>query len=586
MNMFHFYLHKSKNIYHASMSKLYLLLIGCILCVACSTNNKPILHSQLAQVEEYIIDRDYTSAYPILIEIDTALLTANEKLVFQLYTEHILFQSTRHTSLTTPENTLISSLEAHGMYRYVGQALLLKATALLRIQDIENALVSINNAEKHLLNSSDIPDALWAELYYRMAIIYKADGLLQESDTYCQRAIEYAKKANHYFLVAECFKMLGNTHIRTKAFESIPQQEIANLYDSALYYHELNPDKKIANYHNICYNKALYLADSVGMFEHGKYLVDSCEYLVPASTVASYYLKRNVLDSAWYYIQTLRAEPSSYRDTYEALMAIYMQTIGYTDDASQRFRTLYEKYYEAATADESRRTHSNSLQYNIEKTQREKLELEKAQQHSLVVWLAGLLGAAIVIIGVLLYIGSKRRAKMAQEQRLASRKQELHIKRYALNMQLMRRLEFARQMTANQSSPEALEDENIPAWVRGFIDAQLLSDGKRGRILCKEFNDEFYHMLDALQADYPDITPSDLLMCTLITLRLSISDVCVLMNMPKRTVWNRRNRIKEHLGLTTQDDLEQWLDDYAWKVALQPKQPTSATDKQENSPNV
>ncbi len=561
------FLTRKKNAYHI-IGKFLLFFLGCLFFIACSTSNKPISHQQLLQVEEYILERDYASAYQLLVEIDSASLSQKETLVWQLYTEAILLQSTRKTHLTDTTYTLIPCLEKHGMYRYAGHALLLKSVAHLWKQDIENAIVSINNAEKYLLNSPDIPDALLAELYYRMAIIYKADGLLQESDAYCQKAIEYAKKANNYFMVAECFKMLGNTHIRTKAFASIPQQEVVNLYDSALYYHDLNPDKKIANYHNICYNKALYLADSLSMFQHGKYLVDSCDYLVPASTVASYYLKRNVLDSAWYYIQTLRAEPATYRDTYEALMAIYMQTIGYTDDSSQRFRTLYEKYYEAATDDESHRTHSNSLQYNIEKTQREKLELEKVQQHSLIVWLVGLLGAAIIIIMAFLYIHAKHRTKITQEQKLSSLQQELNIKRYALNTQLMRRLEFARQMTANQSSPEDLEDENIPAWVRAFIDAQLLSDGKRGRILCKEFNDEFYNMLDALQTDYPEITPSDLLMCTLITLHLSISDVCVLMNMPKRTVWNRRNRIKEHLGLTTQDDLEKWLDNYAWKVAL------------------
>ena len=74
-----------------------------------------------------------------------------------------------------------------------------------------------------------------------------------------------------------------------------------------------------------------------------------------------------------------------------------------------------------------------------------------------------------------------------------------------------------------------------------------------------EFNQAYAGLLDRLKMEHPALTAVDQQVIALILLDMDISDICLLLNQTKRTVWSRRQRIKEHLGLTDEEKLDEWL---------------------------
>ncbi len=567
-------------------SKYILLFLWLLLAMSCTTNNQPTTHPQLLQVEEKLYERQYKLGMLLLEDIDTAPLTEMEKYIYRLYQEAIQLKNERTTVLADSSDMIIPYFEKHKLYRYAGHAFLLKGTYLTWNNQEEEAMQCFKEAEDYLLNSPNISDCLLTELYYRMALCYKADGLLQQGDLYSKKTIEYGKRAKDYLLVSESYKNIGNTHIRIKNFDSIPTQDVINLYDSALYYYYLTPNPKIGNYHIISYNKALFMDDTTTLVYHGKYLIDSLKFVLPAGAVAKYYLNNNILDSALYYIQQLEKDTlkthynkRSSNNTYEELMAFYLQSLGRTQESSKRFQALYEKYYEIADMQEQSRTYVISQKYDVAKERSERLELE-VETRGLTILLI-VIGASLIII-ILFFVVYRTKSKLRNErlkaqnnlqnQQIEALQTEIATKRASLRKILLQRIELTRQVEIEKMGKSTEIDETMmPDWAKAFVASQLLTTKDNAQALQKEFNEMYANMLDVLHTDYPRLTQTDMLMCILIMLRLPIADICILLNATKQTVWNRRNLIKERLGLDSNDDLEQWLNNYAIQVALRSK---------------
>ena len=75
----------------------------------------------------------------------------------------------------------------------------------------------------------------------------------------------------------------------------------------------------------------------------------------------------------------------------------------------------------------------------------------------------------------------------------------------------------------------------------------------------QEFELVYNNQLQTLQQQYNKLTEMDTYVMMLIVLGYDIQDCCVLLNMQKATLWQRRKRIKQHLGLDAETDIEEWL---------------------------
>lgn len=74
----------------------------------------------------------------------------------------------------------------------------------------------------------------------------------------------------------------------------------------------------------------------------------------------------------------------------------------------------------------------------------------------------------------------------------------------------------------------------------------------------KEFNQTYNGYIPYLQQRYPTLTDIDLQYLVLATLGFDCSDIAYLLNKTDRTIWNRRDIIKNRISDTSLH-LEEWL---------------------------
>ena len=86
-----------------------------------------------------------------------------------------------------------------------------------------------------------------------------------------------------------------------------------------------------------------------------------------------------------------------------------------------------------------------------------------------------------------------------------------------------------------------------------------------------EVDQIFDQRISQLSASTPQLTQPDLMVITLICLKLDIPDCCSLLNMKKNAMYHRRTLIKDRIGINPNVDLEAWVHRLmAIPVAVQP----------------
>lgn len=82
-----------------------------------------------------------------------------------------------------------------------------------------------------------------------------------------------------------------------------------------------------------------------------------------------------------------------------------------------------------------------------------------------------------------------------------------------------------------------------------------------------EFDAAYDGLLSRLQSSYPDLTDMDVRYIALTCLNFDTSDICLLLDLSKRTIYNRRQILKQRLGLCN-EDLDAWLTSFSQKDSL------------------
>ncbi len=561
------------------------VIFACVICSSCTQKEHITQHAGLQAVETALWERTFAAGEEILHAIDTNQLTEEDKMIWHLYQEEFDIQNNKTAQTRTHINPLLAYFTQQNMYRYAGQAYFILGKLQNWQNNEEEAMLILKLAEENLLKSIQPPPHLLADLYSEIAMCYKAIGLHKECRDNCEKSIYYAQQAQNPYFISAAYKLIANTYnsARRAKLETIPLEDIISLYDSALHYNSFT-FKPTGNYHIIGYNRAYALQDTTSMILHSKYLINRRNFYLPADMVVTYYLNHNELDSAKYYLDKLAMgtinQPYNTRlntEMYYYLEARYLAMTGHTQEANTKLLQLYQDFVISKSKNEDVRTYAISRKYDVEKEQRERLEVEVEKQR---LWLSLLVTIGGVVVLLLVFFVYREHIRRTQTQLEATNKlqtqhiealrKELEIKRENLQKNLLQRIELTQQLHLQQmKQKDKQEQAQLPPWIQQFVDSQLLTNDALSQTLCQEFDGLYYNMLTSLRADYARLTQADILMCVLIMLQLSIADVCVLLSVPKQTVWNRRTRMKEHLGLGNEIDLEQWLKDYALHLALQ-----------------
>lgn len=131
-----------------------------------------------------------------------------------------------------------------------------------------------------------------------------------------------------------------------------------------------------------------------------------------------------------------------------------------------------------------------------------------------------------------------------------NRKHELLLSKLQQRIEMTLRFNKIQQGVIN---PKKQED---------FVDTmlnQIILVKKEWQYYIDETNSLYNNKLVDLKEKYSELTPTDLIVIVLISLGLDISDSCVLLNLSKETMYVRRKRIKKHLNLDNEIDLDKWI---------------------------
>ncbi len=576
---------KNQNPTRFGIRLLFWAIWTCLICVSCREREYITQHSGLQAVETALWERTFAAGEEMLYAIDTNQLAENDRMIWNLYSEEFNMQNNQTAHTRTCIEPLLAYFKQHNMYRYAGQASFILAQLQNWQNNEEEAMPIFKQAEEYLLKSIDPPLHVLADLYCEVAMCYSAIGLNKECRDNCEQSIYYARKAQNPYFMSASYKLIANTYSNeNRAGENyLSVDSIVNLYDSALYYNSFT-FKSVGNYHIIGYNRAYILQDTASMILHSKYLVNRRNFYLPADMLVTYYLNHHELDSAKYYLDKLAQgtinKPYNTRlnnEMYYFLEARYLAMIGRTQEANEKLLQLYQDFVISKSKNEDVRTYAISRKYDVEKERRENLELEVEKQGLWILLIITISGVVILLLLFFVYRerSRKKRAELEvqnilQAQRIEALNKEVNIKRDSLRQNLLQRIELTRQLHLQQmKTSESGGMEPLPSWAQEFVDSHLLTNISISEALYEEFNTLYYNMLNTLKEDYPRLTRADLLMCILIMLQLPITDVCILLGVPKQTVWNRRNLVKERIGLGRKEDLQEWLDEYALSIIKQ-----------------
>jgi hypothetical protein len=201
-------------------------------------------------------------------------------------------------------------------------------------------------------------------------------------------------------------------------------------------------------------------------------------------------------------------------------------------------------------------------QYDLSKKEEENTKLRIGNRNSIIV-ITLLLLIVLMISVVILSIKNQHKKKLAiythEKQQLEFEVQlkqiENNQKRELLLSRLHNRIDNT--LRINQLKLDILNPDKQTDFLKEISSQSMLE--KEWQYYIDELNQLYDGKLISLSQKFPSITQSDLVVIALICLKIDITDCCSLMNMNINTLYVRRKRIKKHLGLNKDENLEDWI---------------------------
>ena len=540
-------LHRIRQFIKIMKAKTKILFILLAVCVAC-TNRTIIENNELQEaISRVWLEPD--SAQEILDRIDINNLNEYEKHRYHLAEAHLMLKRELRLPAETDMEALASYFGNYGDVASASEAYYIQGAYLNWLGKNTEAMQYLKKAE-----NNPAPSIIQGMTYYKMGRISESEQLYDIALEYYQKALPYLEEAGLPLYLASVYRELGrnsNSEGRDMYFDKA-LNAARFMKDSILYmdirYAQLSISQpnspEIAN---ICQ----YMCHEVGRKRYAYDLV-------------KYYIRTHKADSAKIYLDILAADTTAqiWSEQQHALWeSQYLHLKGNYKEAYESLYDLYNAYYRKLEED-GRASAFVAAQYfdnEVEKAKNLQLQLEKQQLYIV-------LGTVVIIIlcvGILLILYSaKRRTEGLTEQartqqQISDLQNELQLRRDALKRILNQRLEL------NKNLQEALltkkKEEAIPDWAQQFIDSNIFSTEEQWQNFFAEFNGCYDNLLSRLQKDYPRLTNTDIQALALYILGLDNADICLLLGLTQRTIWSRRMRIKDRVGLGEKESLDKWI---------------------------
>ena len=438
------------------------------------------------------------------------------------------------------------------MYRFAGEVYYVQGAYRDYIGEESKGMQLLKQAER-LFEEAEVPDILRGMVYYKMGRVSETEQLYEVALRYYEEAVPYLDRAGLPLYAACGWRELART-----SRDSVVQKDA---FARALRYAEALDTLTQLDIRYAALSKLDPQSEEI--IRISRYLCDSAGIHRFAYDLVRYYLKENSMESAKKYLDVLAADtltPNWSKDKYAFLLSRYQRAKGQNAQAYETLLSLYNKQSGEIEASGMTRTFTIAEQFDNQSEREKNLQLQVEKQR-LYMALFGVLLVILTGLIVTIVIVSRRRAahlvEAAETQMQIERLHaEVEIRRASMGRLLTQRIQLSKNM---QESMKRHKEDKVPAWVQEFVETNLIMTDEQWASFRDEFNANYSNFLTRLKAEHPALTASDLQVIALTVLGVDISDICRLLNLTKRTVWGRRLRIKDHLGLTPEDQLDDWL---------------------------
>ncbi len=398
----------------------------------------------------------------------------------------------------------------------------------------------------HLGNTSE------SEMLYDIARDYyrKAIPLLEQGDNTIYMACAYRDIARTMALTGGGQDSVLWYFAQAKQYAQTAESEVLQLDIDAYRYQLCYPDS-IAQRLSICRR----LAEEYGA--HARY-----------SEMVELLLAQHATDSAAYYLARLQPQDSSYaywfEQSYAYLQTKVLQQRGESDSAYTVLLDLYDRKIEELRRDAGARTYALALHYDVAREQQRAEEAQREKQwQRKILFVLVLLLAALVVLFVVIWRNwqHRRREQAAALQALQDKytqQLQLALERLKQKVNLTREMELQR-LRGNE--PE------FPKWLQTYRDEQLTLNKESIDELIASVDSALDGAISRLRKDYPALTESDMQYAILSIIGASDSDMGILLNVQKQTIYHRRQIVRKHVNPDI-DDIDTWLRAYVLEGSI------------------
>jgi DNA-binding CsgD family transcriptional regulator/cbb3-type cytochrome oxidase subunit 3 len=526
-----------------------IIILALVLCCSCS--EQIIIESDELQEAISQVWLDADQAQKALGKINTSFLSEYELQRYRLTEAHLMLKRELRLPSGSDMDALAKYFESCGDEASVAEAYYIQGAYLNWLSKNTQAMQYLKKAEIHSATA-----IIRGMTYYKMGRISESEQLYDIALENYQKALPYLEEAGLPLYLASVYRELGrNTN-----------NESRNQYfDKALTAAQLMGD-------SILQMDIRYAQLSVSQ-PYSPEIASICQYMCHevgrkryAYDLVKYYIRTQKADSAKIYLDILATDTTAqiWSAQQHALWeSQYLHLKGKNKEAYEALYNLYNAYYRELeeSGKASAFVAAQHFDNEVEKAKNLQLQLEKQQLYILL----GTIVIVMLCVGILLILYSaKRRTERLTEQaraqqQISNLQNELQLRRDALKRVLNQRLEL------NKNLQEALltkkKEEKIPDWAQQFIDSNIFSTEAQWGNFFNEFKACYGNLLNQLQKNYPRLTNTDIQVIALYILGLDNADICLLLGLTQRTIWSRRMRIKDRVGLGEKESLDLWIEE-------------------------
>ena len=395
-------------------------------------------------------------------------------------------------------------------------------------------------------------------------------GYLCMKDEIYNQSLSYFKNSLKYFYLS-----------KDKIYQAYACREISDMYFEMDY-----PFKNVLYYSNLALKLSKEAGDSInyynilcrqGVLLYNRDYNHSKEYILKGyrvipdkksyyATILSYlYAKLNKPDSANYYLRI------SSSDTFDInSKKIRLVTTAYLKRGEGNYKSAFEDMEKAYLLRDSifqkrikSQLYSIDKQYDSAKKEKEKDELKISNRNNIIV--IGILVIVLLIISTTYLLANRRHKKKQSDDQIEKQRLEYEINTKQLENDKKREILLAKLQNKIENTLRferlklgVKEENKLENFIEEITKQSVFSDKERDYYI-DEVNSLFDGKITRIKTENPQLTKQDLIVITLISLQINIADSCILLNMSQNTMYKRRDRIINHIGLSTITELEAWI---------------------------